>query len=396
MYNDFYGFSATPFHILPNLDFLFMSPKHQQALACMEFGLMRDIGLMLITGEIGIGKTTLVRHFLHHAEKDILVACIFNTNVTPDQLLALILQEFGVDIQTDSKAVTVQALQRFLQNMHAKNSRPFLIIDDAQNLSNEALEEVRLLSNLQQGNKALVQIMLVGQPELKSKISKPAMASFAQRIGVSYHLLPLTCPETHEYVTHRLKTVGGRPGLFTPAAVDVIHEAASGIPRAINLLCDNALVYGYVDELQTIEVQTVKQVIDELGVYFVGFDPEATQQAEAAAIQPSGPSPAGNNGAAAHGPEHLETRLASLERLVNGYIKEMHGVLKSQLHNERNRADKLLMEYTRLKFKFDVLRNPNGAPDDHSGEPSRKSDGAKKKAPKPPGIVSRLAKIQKK
>ena len=203
MYNEYYGFSATPFHIMPDLDFLFMGPKHKQALSSMEFGLLHDVGLSLITGEIGIGKTTLIRHFLEQLQEDVLVACIFNTNVTSEQLLNLILQAFEADIKTDNKAVAIQALHQFLKALRAQDMRALLILDDAQNLSYDALEEVRLLSNLQEGNKALIQIMMIGQPELKTKVANPAMASLAQRIGVNYHLRPFTKSETMELATKR-------------------------------------------------------------------------------------------------------------------------------------------------------------------------------------------------
>jgi general secretion pathway protein A len=362
MYNDYYGFRTDPFHIIPNIELLFMSPKFKQALSCMEFGLMRDIGLMLVTGEVGIGKTTLIRFFLDHVEEEVRTASIFNTNVSPDQLLGMILQEFGVGVQTDNKVLVLQALQEFLLEMRSQDLRPLLIIDDAQNLSAESLEEVRLMSNLQDDDRALLQILLVGQPELKAKIANPAMLSFAQRIGVNYHLGPFTEQETVEYITHRLKAVDGSPDLFTPEALELIYKAAVGIPRAINLLCDNVLVYGFVDELSRIDERIVQQVIEEVGALFPWFGPQATLDPESNLGMP------GTDSAAAHphrgkkaGPsvqgdwQRLESRVAALERLVGIYTRELHDLIKSQLVTDRHRADKLLIEYTRMKLKMDSL-----------------------------------------
>jgi general secretion pathway protein A len=385
MYNDHFGFSAAPFRITPNIDFLFMSLKHKQAVSCMEFALVREIGLMIITGEIGTGKTTLIRHFLEqleHIDENARVAYIFNTNVSSDQLLALILQELEADVQTDSKAVAIQALQRHLQNMRTRNLNPLLIIDDAQNLSHEALEEVRLLSNLQDGHKPLVQIMLIGQSELKARLSSPGMASFAQRIGVSYHLQPLTKQETHEYIKHRLQTVGGRGDLFTREAVDLIHETTDGTPRAINMLCDHSLVYGFADDLEFIDVETAKKVAEEFGTYLKPHPQSAASQAPADGTQAAA--------GALNNAEQLEARLTSIERMVDGYIKEFHGLLKTQLSSERKRSDKLLMEYTRLKTRLDPPENQADQSGDKAENPSQESQQTKKKGSQSPLIVSRL------
>ena len=391
MYNDHYGFSGAPFRITPDLDFFFMSLKHKQAVSCMEFALVREIGLMIITGEIGTGKTTLIRHFLEKLEQideNTRVAYIFNTNVSSSQLLDLILQELEADVQTDSKAVAIQSLQRHLQKLHARNLNPLIIIDDAQNLSNEALEEVRLLSNLQDGKKPLVQIMLIGQSELKTKLSSPGMASFAQRIGVSYHLQPLTKQETHEYIKHRLQTVGGRGDLFSRAAIDLIHETANGTPRAINMLCDHSLVYGFVDELETIDVKTAKLVAEEFGTY---LKPHAASAANQPLLE-GAPAAAG----ASQSMEHLEARLASIERQIDGYIKEFHTLLKTQLSSERKRSDKLLMEYTRLKAQMEPFQNPEIPSENKTEKPSHEIQKKDEKAPRSSRIISRLKAINTK
>lgn len=399
MYNDFYGFSADPFNITPDHDFLFMSPKHKQALTCMEFGLMRDIGLMLITGEIGIGKTTLIYYLLDQLdqfEKRVKVAYLFNTNVSPDQLLALILQELGADIQTDNKAVALQALQKHLKKIRSKGFHPLIIIDDAHNLSFDALEEVRLLSNLQSGKTPLLQIMLVGQSELQMKIASPALASFSQRIGVRYHLRPLTRQETIEYISHRIRTVAGNPDLFTKKAINHIFATAGGIPRAINLLCDHSLVYGFVDELNTIDEVTVKKVIEDFNVHPLAHPTSSKDQSQshAAGASPSMQPTSGSENASFHDQENLEARLASIERLVNSYFKELHSQFKSQLINERLRSDKLLMAYTRLKLKVHILKGRGDSSDDNAKEQTKKSQNAETKTSKPVRIASKLKAIQ--
>ncbi len=171
MYEDYFGFKEKPFNIAPDPDYLYLSRKHQNAISSLEFGLVDDAGLILFTGEIGTGKTTLIHHLLRKIGAEFAVAVVFNTNV-------------------DSKAVAVKALTRFLIDLRSRNKRPLLIIDEAQSLSLDALEEIRLLSNLQDGSTMLLQIMLVGQPELKDRLKNPSMTSLAQRIAVNYHFKP--------------------------------------------------------------------------------------------------------------------------------------------------------------------------------------------------------------
>ncbi len=369
MYKEFYGFDKTPFHIVPDIDFLFMSPKHKEALACMEFGLLRDVGLMLITGEIGIGKTTLIQHLLSHIEGQIKIACIANTNVSADQLLLLILQAFGGAVQSDHKAITIQALEQLLHQLHARNQRPLLIVDDAQNLAFEALEEIRLLSNLQKNTRALVQIILVGQPELKARLVAPQLASFVQRIGVSYHLRPFTEPETRAYIVHRLRKVGGRPDIFSPGAMDLIYRVTGGIPRAVNHLCDNALVYGFVDELKTIDAKTIQQVTEEVGLYFAA-PPAAGGTSDGAAEPPAAQPHAGTMQSA----QALEARIASLERVLGEYARELHNLLKAQLINDRRRADKLLTENAALRAHLEAVQGSSAGsanPPEHKKSPVR-------------------------
>ncbi len=214
MYEEYFGFKEKPFNIAPDPDFLYLSRKHQNAISSLDFGLMDDAGLILFTGDIGTGKTTLIHHILRKIGVEFTVAVVFNTNVDADQLLGIILQEFGLNADSNNKAAAIKALTRFLIDLRSRKKRPLLIIDEAQSLSLDALEEIRLLSNLQDGSTMLLQIMLVGQPELKDRLKSPSMASLTQRIAVNYHLKPFEREETAQYIAHRLKTARGRTGPF--------------------------------------------------------------------------------------------------------------------------------------------------------------------------------------
>ncbi|RJQ87135.1 MAG: hypothetical protein C4519_01260 [Desulfobacteraceae bacterium] len=352
MYNEYFGFAEKPFHIAPDLNFLFLSPKHKGALACMEYGFMGDMGVVLITGDIGTGKTTLVRLFLRKLPENARTASIFNTNVTPEQLLSLVVHEFGFARQGENKALLVESIQAGLQQLHAANLYPVLIIDDAQNLSLEALEEVRWLCNLQSENRNLVQIILVGQPELRTKLQKPVMASLAQRIGVNYHLRPFTRDEAGEYIVHRLKTVNGKADLFSKAAVDLIFESARGIPRVINLLCDSALVYAFADEHKKIDTSIVEQVLTEMypqglwdlpsGSVGIHMPDPSDMDSERQSSDLDGPEQK-------DGFQKMERLLETLEQQADNYVKELRAIFKLLLKKEQQRFNQLSTEYLRLK-----------------------------------------------
>ncbi|MCP4118785.1 MAG: AAA family ATPase [Desulfobacteraceae bacterium] len=266
MYTEFYGFKEKPFHLVPNPAYLYLSPRHQNALTYLEYGLAEKVGFIMLTGEIGMGKTTLVRHILNDIESDMDVAVIFNTNVLSDDLISLILTEFEIKHdQQMTKAKSLELLYKFLIDKYAKGRKVLLIIDEAQNLSDELLEEIRMLSNLQTDEDMLLQIMIVGQPELREKIESPRLEQFAQRIAVSYHLSPMDKDETHGYIAHRLKKAGGREDIFDDSAVEIVFENSAGIPRRVNLLCDAALVYGFADNAETVTGSIVSQVIQDKG-----------------------------------------------------------------------------------------------------------------------------------
>jgi len=388
MYEKFYGFSEKPFHIVPNPQFLYLSAKHQHALTYLEYGIREGMGFILLTGEIGTGKTTLIRHMLNQIEAEIEVAVIFNTNVSANQLLSLILQEFELEADGTDKARNLDRIYQFLIQKYAKRSRVLLIIDEAQNLSDEVLEEVRMLSNLQADDTLLLQIMLVGQPELKAKLNRPGLAQLTQRIAVNYHLMPLNREETGVYIASRLEKVGGDPDLFSQEAVDEIYRASNGTPRSINLLCDSALVYGFADELPKIDKDIVLQVLEDKGDLAWATEP----QAAAAALTPQGE-------ATRHEFAELVQRLATVEQQVQelrfqltmqhdemekydgGFKDEIVRQLSAQLEQERKKSEKLLLEYGRVKERLKWLEGSSAMPAS-AGTLDGKEPGATKKVKK--------------
>ena len=263
MYESHYGLTAKPFSIVPNPEILFLSKNHENALTYLEYGLSEKVGFILLTGEIGAGKTTLIRYMLNKMESQSDIAVIFNTNFTSDQMFRRILSEFEIPCDTTDKERHLQLLYEFLIDRYAQGRHVLLIVDEAQNLSDAALEDIRMLSNLQTDDRILLQIMLVGQPELKNRLNMPAFRQLAQRIAVNYHITPMDEVQTRHYIGYRIGKAGGEPDLFTPEAINLIYTHSGGIPRSINLMCDTALVYGFADNLEHIDAAVVEKVVKD-------------------------------------------------------------------------------------------------------------------------------------
>ncbi|MHB8533855.1 MAG: ExeA family protein [Sulfuricaulis sp.] len=260
MYEDFYGFRSKPFSLLPDPEFLFLSKKHSMALTLLEYGLMNQASFSVITGDIGTGKTTLIRQLLNHMERDVVVGLITNTHPSFGELMQWVLLAFNLECPNKDKVDMYKIFMDFLIKQYAANRRTVLIIDEAQNLSSQALEELRMLSNLNSEKDLVLQVILAGQPGLRDNLRDPHLEQFAQRISVDYNLDPLSADEMHEYIHHRLRIAGGSDELFDAEACEAVHEYSGGIPRLANLLCDTALVYGYAEQTRCINRNLIEDV----------------------------------------------------------------------------------------------------------------------------------------
>ncbi|MFQ5646676.1 MAG: XrtA/PEP-CTERM system-associated ATPase [bacterium] len=266
MYNSFYGFQEKPFNLTPDPAFLYLSSVHKRALAFLTYGLADRKGFITITGEIGAGKTTLIRALLKDLDPDINVSKVINTKVNSLQLLKMILRDFSLDVRSDNKEDLLEDLNNFLLNEYAAGHSSVLIIDEAQNLKPGALEEIRLLSNLETDKDKLLQIILAGQPELREMLSLSELKQLKQRITVSYHMNALSKEEVSQYIIHRLKVAGAADpdSIMTERARARIYTPSGGIPRLINIICDAALVTGFVDEIKQLDVDLIDSVVREL------------------------------------------------------------------------------------------------------------------------------------
>ena len=279
MYEAFYGLKKKPFSILPDPEFLYWASPHSMAASMLEYGIMNHAGFTVITGEVGSGKTTLIHHLLSRLPGDVTVGLVTNTQGDRGDLLHWLMMSLGQDFEGVSYAGLYQRFEEFLNRQFDRNRRTVLIIDESQNLGARALEELRMMSNMNAGDRELLQIILVGQPELKTLLTRPEMTQFAQRVSSDFHLTLLGKDDVPSYIDHRLNVAGATRLLFSDEACELIYRATQGTPRLINVLCDTSLMYGFAKEAEAITTGIVRLVLDDkrkYGVFPVGGNGFAT------------------------------------------------------------------------------------------------------------------------
>ena len=266
MYESYYGFSACPFQLKPDPDFFFGSKGHKRAMAYLEYGLAQEEGFIVITGDVGAGKTTLMRNlFRKLATQNIVAAQIVNTHIDADDILRRVVAAFNLPYQNESKTALLSIFENFLRDADRQGKRVLLLVDEAQNLTTRAVEELRMLSNFQTEDKCLLQTFLLGQPEFRKTLLSPGMQQLLQRVTATYHLGPLDLDETKAYIEHRLCTVGWKNNpVIDDAAYKAIYEYTGGIPRKINTLCNRLFLMGYLEEVHLFGGSEVNQVIQDV------------------------------------------------------------------------------------------------------------------------------------
>lgn len=323
MYEAYYHLRDKPFQLNPDPRFFYGSRGHKRAFSYLEYGLSLGEGFIIITGDVGAGKTMLVKHLLKKLERGhYLVANLVSTQLDADDMLRSVSAAFGLDYEHLSKAALLNNLQTFLRDTLRQGRRALLIVDEAQNLSAKAVEELRMLSNFQEGEKSLLQSFLLGQPEFRDTLQSPEMQQLRQRVIASYHLGPMDRDETMGYILHRLKTVGwhGNPS-FTEDAFDAIHAFSGGVPRRINTLCDRLLLFGFLEERNQFDARAVQEVIADLKQE---VHHQSAPVREAPVMAAAAANPVAVNVAL---PAELEERITQIERGLTRLIPMVRKIL---------------------------------------------------------------------
>lgn len=324
MYESFYGLNAKPFQLRPDPHFFYGSKGHKRAMAYLEYGLSQGEGFIVITGEVGAGKTTLVRNLFCKLESQKIVAAqIVNTHLDSDNTLRMVVAAFGLPYEDASKTILLTRLEQFLRQCDKQGRRALLVVDEAQNLTPQTVEELRMLSNFQTTEKSLLQTFLLGQPEFRRTLHSAEMEQLRQRVIATYHLGPMDAAETKAYIQHRLATAGwhGDPSI-NDEAYTAIHEFTGGIPRKINTFCDRLFLMGYLEEMHDFSSEEVNKVISDIQQEFdLPYAPEP-----AGSITPS--ASAGTEQVPAE-LEKIDERLARMERSVVSVLDALKKIVSA-------------------------------------------------------------------
>lgn len=341
MYDGFYNLSQKPFQLSADPDFFFQSSVHKRALAYMHYGLTQGEGFVLVTGTPGTGKTMLVKSLIKNLNKDkLLIGVMMTSQVGPEDTLRIVASTFGFQYLHNDKASLLSSFERFIVEKAREGRRLLLIVDEAQNLPKQSLEELRMLTNLDANGIPVFQVFLVGQSELKRTIYSPDMEQLKQRIVSTFQLDPLDLDETRDYILFRLQTVGwqGKPE-FTAGVFDIIHEFTAGIPRRINSLCDRLLLFGYLEELSLLDEQALNKVIGEIKEEMLLEHRDEFMAEPVLAVPHYSEAEATS----------LEDRIVRLERTV------------VNLQNSANKEKALLRKAILLHLDMDAVYNENSA-----------------------------------
>ncbi len=312
MYKKFFGLKESPFNVNPDPRYLYLTPNTQEALACLTYGIETRKGFILLTGEVGTGKTTLINKLLEWLHKErVFTAFVFNPRLSVSQFFDFMMADFGIPCEARQKGQMLQKLNQWLLDRYQAGERAVLVVDEAQNLSPQMLEEIRLLTNLETSTEKLLQIVLAGQPELEQKLNQPDLRQLRQRITLRAKTRQLTLEETHGYIQERMRIGGAEnPDIFSPEAVAMVHRYARGIPRVTNLLCEHALVSAFACQQNPVSGEIVEEVAHDFDLHIV--DPLA-QTAPPVPSQ-AGPALVGMNG---DQPPLIESLLQALNTLVD-------------------------------------------------------------------------------